>query len=211
MASLIQFSLRSLLAAVTILALGVAALLNPSVWWEAAIWGVAMFFLATAILLVIYRRSETRAFWVGFVVFGGLFLSILLYSYAASFWDEHGVPTRIAHAIYQTVLPESRTAAQIPNKTAWEVSTVGGYVYYGAQDGSIVRAAISPGSGSPTGAAGTPLAVLSPVLPMIPNPNQIPLRSFTSIMQALWLMVVAAAGGKVCQFVYRTRPKEAQP
>lgn len=65
-----QFSLRSLLGFVALVAAGCAALLYPSDWWASlAVYG-ALVALATAILGSIVRRGSAQAFWLGFALFG---------------------------------------------------------------------------------------------------------------------------------------------
>jgi hypothetical protein len=65
-----QFSLRSLLGFVALVAVGCAALLYPSdLWASLAVYG-ALVALATAILGSIVRRGSAQYFWLGFALFG---------------------------------------------------------------------------------------------------------------------------------------------
>lgn len=65
-----QFSLRSLLGLVALVAAGCAALLYPSdLWASLAIYGVLVA-LAAAILGSIVRRGSAQSFWLGFALFG---------------------------------------------------------------------------------------------------------------------------------------------
>ena len=75
-----QFSLRNLLIAVAFFAFGVAALVNAGAWWSAITWGAALFSLASAGLLTVFRQEEKRAFWGGYVLFGTLYVLLLMYS-----------------------------------------------------------------------------------------------------------------------------------
>lgn len=214
MASLFQFSIRTLLVAVTIAALGIAALLNANLWWEMAMWGATLTLLATAILLIIYRRDQWRAFWVGFLVFGGLYLAVLMYSFNTNYWDQqtysnqplfHSLATtRLTAIIYQTVLPQSRTTDQAPGPIVdWWPFNPG---YVGPPPSTTEVAVLARSTAPPGPGAGPPPPVLGPVPVMIPNPIQIPLRHFTNIGHTLWLLLIAAVGGKVCQVIYLTRP-----
>jgi hypothetical protein len=45
---------------------------------------------------------------------------------------------------------------------------------------------------------------------MAPNPSYVPIEYFQQIFHALALLLVAAVGGKTCQIIYRTRPREEQ-
>jgi hypothetical protein len=64
-----------LLGAMVPIALGLTALANPTAFWEGTTFALAILLMFTAILGVCYRREASRAFWVGFALFGwGFFL-----------------------------------------------------------------------------------------------------------------------------------------
>jgi hypothetical protein len=70
-----RISIAMLLAAMVPIAVGFAALANPTAFWEGAIFLLTMVVMFAAVLGVCYRRKTERAFWVGFSLFGwGLFL-----------------------------------------------------------------------------------------------------------------------------------------
>lgn len=194
MASLFQFSIRSLLVAVGAAALGIAALVNTNAWWEAATWGAAVFTLAIAVLLAVYRRGEQRAFWLGFAILGGLYLAILVHS-----WTPYSNPqvaridptahsslitTRLAHLAYYRITPHSQSQAWIP------------YPQTQPQSGTL-----PPG----TGMGPMPTGQLAGFATMA-NPNYVSIDQFANIAHALWLLLIAAIGGKAAQVAYRTRP-----
>jgi hypothetical protein len=77
---LLQFSLRNLLITVAFCAFGAAALVNANPWWLAISWSAALFSLVAAGLFAVHRREEKRAFWGGYVVFGSLYVLLLMYS-----------------------------------------------------------------------------------------------------------------------------------
>jgi len=211
MASPFQFSIRSLLLAVLILAVGIVALLNANLWWEAAAWSVALFLLACAILLVVYRRDEQRAYWLGFAIFGGLYLSAFLFVAlfdwqagllgGASVQYNSFVTTRISQFVYGVVIPESRRAEYLSadgNPTSLPPPFVYGY-------SAVVPAPVA-------GSTYTPPPLPPPMPPtssaLTSNPSYVPLEKFVSIAHSLWLLLAAAIGGKVCQWIHRTRPRE---
>jgi hypothetical protein len=213
MASLFQFSIRSLLVGVTIAAVGLAALLNAGPWWEAAVWGGTLFVLAIAILLIVYRRQEGRAFWLGFAVLGWLYLGVVVYSWtphAASGYPRRDplagqslVTTQLAKLAYDSLLPKTKTQENI----AAESQTV-------ALDLGIPVAGEAM-SRDRTTAARSRMDMIAAMMgasttPMVPNPAYVPLNNFLHIAHALWLLLVAAIGGKSCQLIYRTRPREEQ-
>jgi hypothetical protein len=70
-----RISIAMILTAMVPLAVGFAALANPTAFWEGAIFLLTMVVMFAAVLGVCYRRKAERAFWVGFSLFGwGLFL-----------------------------------------------------------------------------------------------------------------------------------------
>jgi hypothetical protein len=203
---------------VTVAAVGIAALLNANLWWEMAMWGGTLALLATAVLLIIYRRDQWRAFWVGFLVFGGMYLVILVYSFNTNYWDQqtsvshqlfYSLPTtRLTTIVYQSILPQSRTADQIAGPIVdWGTFNPGSVGPPAATSSTLGLPLATDAIPQPGSAAVAHLAILGPGPVLIPNPNQIPLRHFTNIGQALWLLLIAAVGGKVCQVIYRTRPR----
>jgi hypothetical protein len=234
MASFFQFSIRSLLVGVTIVAVGIAALLNAGPWWEAAVWGGTIFFLAVAILLAVYRQKEQRAHWLGFAVLGWLYLAVVVNS-----WTPYANPqyfrndplaesslitTRLSQLAYSSILPAAKTQPTIPDPAggAGNTPAVAFYNYYHAPNGPVATTDPAsqplPAAGSAPMGGTTPGMGISPMGPMaaggvafvpamIPNPAYVPIENFTHIAHALWLLLVAAVGGKTCQFIYRTRPR----
>jgi hypothetical protein len=220
MVRLFQFSIRSLLVAVTIAAVGIAALLNSNGWWETGMWSLALLTLASGVLLTIYRRDEVRAFWVGYIVFGGLFVAVLICSLSIDVLDNgvldarplyYALPTtRLSQLVYESALPESRRQEQIPApaqttdlslRIAGRLENAGAVTTGYATSARRVDLTVEPTVIDTTARVWVPLptAVL--------NPKYLPPSTFISIAHALWLLLIAAAGGKVCQFIYRTRPQ----
>jgi hypothetical protein len=212
MASLLQFSVRSLLVAVTIAAVGIAALLNANHWWEAGTWLVALGLLGSGILLCIYRRGEQRAYWLGFVIFGGLYLGLVLITSLVSQYHDM-LPTQLLHLAYDQVIPDEARSeytqpppALLPATTA--VTTAYTYqVLATPQTGAVTYApppSIVPAP--PTVAYANPLSASPYLTPnWAPNPSFVSPHKFISIGHSLWLLLIAAIGGKLCQWICRTQ------
>jgi hypothetical protein len=228
MASLFQFSIRGLLWAVTFLAVGMAALLNANGLWQGLSWGLAIYALTAAILLAVYRREEMRAFWLGFAVFGWLYLLMFLTSQAPAqfqFWVRSDplryqdlFATQLAQWSHQNLLPETRRVAQI------EVTLPPGPSMTGMSSGpgdmdAMMGGASGPPGGMPGAGGMMPGGMMASMMggmgpmggvAMAPNPSYVPIEYFQQIFHALALLLVAAVGGKTCQIIYRTRPREEQ-
>jgi hypothetical protein len=210
MASLFQFSIRTLLVAVTIAAIGIAALLNANVWWEAATWLVALGLLAIGILLCVYRRDQQRAYWLGFVIFGGLYLGLILFT---ALIDRHYelATSQVMQLAYQKVIPAERQSEYTqPPGTTLQTAVTTAYTYQVLATPQTGTVTYSPPP--PTMPAPAPVAYSAPpnAWPYSPanwvtNPSFISPFKFISIGHSLWLLVAAAIGGKICQWIYRTQ------
>ena len=73
----IAFSIKGLLAAVTMIAVGLVALLNASPMWDSIIVTLTLFLLLTALLSLACRPGPRRAFWIGFAIFGWGYLTLV--------------------------------------------------------------------------------------------------------------------------------------
>ncbi len=219
MASLFQFSIRSLLMAVTIVAVGVAALLNANLWWEAGTWLVALSLLASGILLCIYRQGQQRAYWLGFVIFGGLYLGLVLITSLVNQYHDM-LPTQLLHLAYDKVIPlESKSEyAQPPGTFAPATTAVTAYSYqviatpqgpYSSPPPATYvpppLPAAPPSTGTVPGLLAAPTPAPWPAVAWVPNAAYVPVVKFISIGHSLWLLLAAAIGGKICQWICRTQ------
>jgi hypothetical protein len=69
-----RFTLRGLFGVVTLLALALAAVSKPTLFWTSAVGSLTFALLAIAIIAAALTRGPRRAFWVGFAVFGWMHL-----------------------------------------------------------------------------------------------------------------------------------------
>jgi hypothetical protein len=74
----IQFHIGTLVIAVLILGVSFAALRESNEMWDGAILSLASAALLTSVLLAIHRSEKSRAFWLGFALFGTLYLGASL-------------------------------------------------------------------------------------------------------------------------------------
>ena len=211
--SLFQFSIRSLLVAVTIAAVGVAALLNANVWWEAGTWLVALALLGSGILLSIYRQEEQRAFWLGFAIFGGLYLGLIVITAVTGPYYELA-PSQLLQLAYRSVIPADGQSQYVPSSgsssSTGSAAAAVSYVYTVVSPSPYSSSAVPPPvqtlAATPSTSGPTP--ILNPALyaSSMPNPDYVPVEKFVSIGHSLWLLLAAAIGGKTCQLIYRRRP-----
>jgi hypothetical protein len=74
----IRFNIASLLGVILIVAVGFAALRESSDLWESGIFSLTLGVLLISILLAIHRTEKRRAFWLGFALFGWIYLVLTL-------------------------------------------------------------------------------------------------------------------------------------
>jgi WD40 repeat protein len=72
----VRFSIASLLVVVLVLALGFAALRESNEIWDSGVFTLTFAVLLASILLAIHRSEARRAFWIGFAVFGWIYLGL---------------------------------------------------------------------------------------------------------------------------------------
>jgi hypothetical protein len=70
----LRFNIAGLLVVILVLGVGFAALRESSDLWESGLFTAMIGILLVSVLLAIYRKGLTRAFWLGFALFGWSYL-----------------------------------------------------------------------------------------------------------------------------------------
>jgi len=73
-----RFTIASLLAIVLFVAVGFASLRESSDHWESGLFTATLGILLISILLTVHRDESDRAFWLGFALFGSVYLGLTL-------------------------------------------------------------------------------------------------------------------------------------
>jgi hypothetical protein len=73
----LRFTLAQLVAVVLFIGFGFAALHNADEFWASATYTLAITLIAASLVGAIVRRSEARATWAGFAVFGWTYLLVV--------------------------------------------------------------------------------------------------------------------------------------
>src|SRR5271165_4104232 len=71
-----RYSIANLLALIAILAVALAALRRPSYLWANVTFSCALAAVVAAVLSAVYSRQAARAYWLGFSLCGGIYLSV---------------------------------------------------------------------------------------------------------------------------------------
>jgi hypothetical protein len=74
-----RFNIGTLVGFVLICGIAVAALKESSDWWEKGVFTAVVLILLSSVLLAIHRDSPRRAFWLGFALFGSVYLGLSLF------------------------------------------------------------------------------------------------------------------------------------
>jgi hypothetical protein len=213
-----QFSLRQLGIAAALIGMGSYSLANASELWLRFWLTVFAVTVTTSCLLLIYRAGEQRAFWVGYAVFGGLYLSLI--ASALGFRDVNSMPT-MSGSLVTRMYPQ----------------TALGYVYFhvlplikdppapgglGGGFGGMGGGGMGGGGffavpdllGQFGGAGMTPGASNPPAVPAPPTSGAAyypDLDTFLAVGHCLFGLAIAYAGGLAAQVICLTRPKVEIP
>jgi hypothetical protein len=74
----LRFNIASLLGVILFFGVGFAALREANNLWESGLFTLTVGILLVGILLAVYRALARRAFWVGFTLFGWVYLALSL-------------------------------------------------------------------------------------------------------------------------------------
>lgn len=73
-----RFTIRGLIALVTLVAVAVAALRDGSAFWDSVTFSATLFILVSSILSAIHFSGRSRAFWIGFALCGSVYFGVSL-------------------------------------------------------------------------------------------------------------------------------------
>lgn len=198
------FSLKQLFLWTAVVALGCMALRNASDAWAAAMLGLVVLVLASAILLAVFRSDSRRAFWIGFATFGWLY--VLLLAFGWSLDPNNGadnplrpynfVTTRISNACYHWLYD-----AAFAKYYSAQQSSMGG------MSGGMMGSGMG-GMGPMTG-YGSGMMPGSGTMPMPAPPPGPAQHEFANVAHSLWTILLAMLGGCLASWLYATKKESA--
>lgn len=187
-----SFTLTGLLLAVLPVGAGIAAIRYANDLLASIAFTVAWLALMLAVLGIIYRRAESRAFWVGFLIVGGGYLLSALGPWFGESLSQHLVTTRLLAYVQQSmreVVPMPQTPGMPGGGGPSMGAAVGGMPSMG---GGMAM----PGGG---GIPGGGVMVLGPTYEDVQRVGH------------SWLaLMLAVAGGMAGQWFYRSGPSSAE-
>ena len=133
----LRFSIAHLLAAVALIGVGLVALNAPNPVTAGLLTLATIGALLTAVLGVIYRTGEARAFWLGVVVFGGAYFAIAFSSAlpAAELWLREPLKA-VRRAFWTTSVPAGQTTLPQGKDSAYD-EAAHGWLTWPAWDGGF--------------------------------------------------------------------------
>jgi hypothetical protein len=204
---------RALLAIVAFCALASVALVRASDVWASLMFSGALGVISLALLAAILRRGAKQAFWIGFTLFGWLYLWMahwrsdpdVQFGPNVISWrmqqDESGslATTKFLVYVYNEWLPKVR---ETPASTQ-APSYVPGTAVAGGYGGTSPYGGLVPPGGAfgGPGAGGGAMVVATP--PAIINYPA--LHEFTRVGHTLFTIILAFVGGVVATYFYKTR------
>ncbi len=120
-----RFHLGSLVTLVLVLGVGLAALRESNTIWDSGIFSAAAGVLLIAVLLATHRTEKKRAFWIGFALFGWVYMGLSL------------VPS------VESRLITSRGLACLPSKIPRSIA--GGLAYFDYDNDGLMDLAVANG------------------------------------------------------------------
>ncbi len=232
-----RFSLKQLLLATALVAVGCVALRNANTTWVGAMVGLTWIALAASLLLAVYRDGQLRAFWVGFAVAGWLYLVLPIYgwSFMSNLQGNTVITTRISHwaydRLYSEPVPPPASGYGPPMSGGMAMGSGGGDMYSGGMsgypggmgssggdmgssyggmsDGSMMAGSGGgmPGMGGMGGTYGGMPGGMTG--PVVPAFTGPSQQDFTNVSHSLWTLLLAFCGGWFAQWLYATRGRQS--
>ena len=197
---LLRFSIRHLLLWTAAIALGCVALRSATSGWVATMLGLTTLVLAAAVLLAVFRQAADRAHWIGFALFGWLYLLLLMFGWSGSSsdlssWENPFRPYNLATAKFSAWCYDKLYAQdpQIQYTTYGGMSGFGGGGPGGPTMGMGMPGGMGPMGGMPGGGGA----------PAFDGPSQ---GDFVNVAHSLWALLLAACGGWLARWLYATGP-----
>jgi hypothetical protein len=195
------------------IALGLVALRSASPTWVAAMMGLALALLTLSALLVVFRRGQERAYWIGYATVGWLYVLLLVMNPVADLNNpvhrENLVTQRLSgsayHWLYDKAFEEyyASTSNNSANRSTFSF-------YFGTTSDLGGDAPYDNATGMPMGGSngGSPMPGMGPMSLAVPTgpppgPNE---SDFVNVAHALWAMLLAAIGGCVASWLNQTGP-----
>ncbi len=186
-----RFSIASLLGIVLFVAIAIAALRASNDAWDSSVLGLTLLTLLAAALLAVHRTDRRRAFWLGFAVFGWIYLFASLIPQIAL-----RLPTTLGLAFIDSKIPGRDTT--IPPGFTYPIT------YNPVQAGGYTPQFYT----LPTSIQGNVWIWDTTTDKLVPGPGSTT-ENFLRIGHSFLALVLAIVGGQLSRYLYRTGERQA--
>jgi hypothetical protein len=186
---MLRYSLKSLGAVVTLIAVACAALMHARPWVASTAWTLLLVLLSLATIAAVFSAPERRGFWTGFSLAGWLYLAAI------------GPLAGTHQSALLTTMALKQAAALLPQEYSSPPPPVavvpgGSFTFSVGSPQFITTFPANPSSGWTS---------YPPLQPATVEPSQ----SFVDIGQSLWALLLALLGGWFGVFVVSRRGRSA--
>jgi hypothetical protein len=198
-----RFTIASILLTVLCVAVGVAALRASDDMWDGAIFGIAALSFLTAVLMAVHRTERRRAFWLGFALFGCIYLGASLIPII-----NNRLPTSKALVFLDSKLPRAGSGLSILDLDGdgsldliVSTGTQASGFYLNQSDGTLraVNGSAAPGAnGAVLSRLDTTWSSGSRLLLSAPRGTR---ENFVRIGHSLLAMIIAILGGSLSRSI----------
>ena len=205
-----RFSIGSLLAVIAILAVALAALHSPSCLWANVTFSLALSAMVVGIVNVIYGREAVRAYWLGFLLCGGIYFSLWSIPGVSDTFCPRLVTEVVLELLYPHLVPEVPKSSSVTIVTGNEtinadesmLPTEGASVYVNPTSVLVTQFPMSPWI-----AWTEPDRVLVPIVGPTAASYHSP-AAFRQIGHSMFTLLVAVLGGWFARHRCRTRVRD---
>ena len=210
-------SIRAMFCIVAFVGLACVALARAKSIWATMMFTAALAVISLGVLAAILRRGAKQAYWIGFALFGWLYLWMA--HWPGEFSNESRLQidpngtlasTRLLVYAYNEWLPKIRETPAATEASAY-IAGSGGYatsmpnVIAGGYGGMVPPGGAYGGPGTGGGGMGGALVVTTP--PAIVNYPA--MHEFMRVGHSLFTIILAVAGGALGAYLYQTRDRAA--
>jgi len=120
----IRFTIANLLVVVLFVAVGVAALRESSDIWDSGLFSLTLGILLISILIAVHRTESRRAFWIGYALFGWIYVGLSLVPSV----EPRLITTRALSYLDSKVPGRSLKIARVRHSVSWSYRSPGNEV-----------------------------------------------------------------------------------
>jgi hypothetical protein len=119
----LHFSIKGMLGAIALFAIGLTCLLNASSPWAGVAFSSLLSVLTVALIGVAYRRGDRRAFWLGLAICGWFYFMLSSGPWFADYIGPGLVTTKVLKLAYPLAIPDEFRAENALPRSSFVISS----------------------------------------------------------------------------------------